>query len=282
MGGTPPASQASRAESFLAAVDDPARREIEVRVAVVVAHPDDETIGCGCLLRRLADSIVIHVTDGAPRNLLDAQALGFSTAEGYAAARRSELEGALSLVGVGPERLHLLGWADQAASLHLVEIAHVLSFHLAGFEVVITHAYEGGHPDHDATAFAVHGAVGLIRSRRDRPTIIEMPLYRAGPDGWAAQSFVPDTYNQEVVVDLSQGERDLKRRMFDAFASQRHVLVRFSAETERFRAAPSYDFLQLPNGGDLHYERMGWGMTGARWLELSRAALAELGQGAAA
>jgi hypothetical protein len=32
----------------------------------------------------------------------------------------------------------------------------------------------------------------------------------------------------------------------------------------------------LPNDGGLLYERYGWGMTGARWQALARAALAEL------
>ena len=30
-------------------------------------------------------------------------------------------------------------------------------------DVVLTHAYEGGHSDHDATAFAVHLAAGVMR-----------------------------------------------------------------------------------------------------------------------
>src|SRR6185437_9724842 len=39
---------------------------------------------------------------------------------------------------------------------------------------VFTHAYEGGHPDHDAVAFAVHAACRLSDIP---PAIVEMPYY---------------------------------------------------------------------------------------------------------
>jgi len=35
-------------------------------VLVVVAHPDDETIGAGAMLASLDDVHVVHLTDGAP------------------------------------------------------------------------------------------------------------------------------------------------------------------------------------------------------------------------
>jgi hypothetical protein len=43
---------------------------------LVVAHPDDEVVGVGGQLARLMGVRLLHVTDGAPRNLLDAQAAG--------------------------------------------------------------------------------------------------------------------------------------------------------------------------------------------------------------
>jgi LmbE family N-acetylglucosaminyl deacetylase len=62
----------------------------------------------------------------------------------------------MRLVRLGPGET--LGIPDQAASLGLAGLARRLAVQLAasGAEVVVTHAYEGGHPDHDATAFAVH------------------------------------------------------------------------------------------------------------------------------
>src|SRR5260370_19389127 len=54
--------------------DDLSRRltavppDASLRLMVLVAHPDDETIGASVLLARFPDSIVIYVTDGAPRD----------------------------------------------------------------------------------------------------------------------------------------------------------------------------------------------------------------------
>ena len=131
---------------FLEALSDPERRPLPFRTVAVVAHPDDETIGCGALMPRIGDLAVIHLTDGAPRNLADAKARGFSTAEAYATARRRELESAVSLAGVAAKRLVALGWPDQEASLHLVDIAQELSRRLVGADIVLTHAYEGRRP----------------------------------------------------------------------------------------------------------------------------------------
>ena len=269
-----PEYSAAAGQAFLAALIDPARDKIPCRAAVVVAHPDDETLGCGSLLSRISELTLIHVTDGAPRNGDDAARHGFASPQAYAAARRAELEQATAMAGLPTDRLVALGWSDQEASLHVVGIAHELARRLAGTDVVLTHAFEGGHPDHDAAALAVRGACHLLGTGA-APAVIEMPLYRAGPDGWAVQGFA-DTAG-EVVLELTPEEQGLKQAMLAAFQTQRNVLTRFSSATERYRPAPAHDFSELPNGGELLYEIQYWGMTGARWLQLARPALTELG-----
>ena len=244
-----------------------------MRAAIVVAHPDDETLGCGSLFTRVADLTIIHVTDGAPKSGDDAARHGFATPAGYAAARRRELETAASLAGLPADRLVSLGWSDQEASLHMIEIARELARRLAATEVVLTHAFEGGHPDHDATALAVHAAA---RAMNHPPAVLEFPLYRAAPDGgWAVQSFADPA--GAVVLELAPDEQRQKQAMLAAFVTQGEVLARFSSKRERFRPAPNHDFSELPNGGKLLYEIQYWGMTGSRWLELARPAAAQLG-----
>ena len=70
----------------------------------MVAHPDDEVIGASALLMRVPELRLLHVTDGAPRDLRDAQAAGFAGWQDYAQARGHELAAALALAGIAADR----------------------------------------------------------------------------------------------------------------------------------------------------------------------------------
>src|SRR5437868_962228 len=50
---------------------------------LVVAHPDDEALGAGALLTRLANASIVIVTDGAPADGTAARAAGFNGNEAY-------------------------------------------------------------------------------------------------------------------------------------------------------------------------------------------------------
>jgi LmbE family N-acetylglucosaminyl deacetylase len=245
------------------------RRPIDEPIALVVAHPDDETLAAGGSLHLFRRLLLVHVTDGAPRGLGDAAREGFAGPAEYAAARARELDAALALSGAMPE-LVSLGIADQEATACVPTITGRLSelFAELGIQTVLTHSYEGGHPDHDAVAMAVH-ALGA--------EIVEFAGYHAGADGqletnlFLEHALFGSGLEHEANVLLGNGDLARKRAMLACFHTQREILSRFDPAIERFRLAPAYDFSQPPHPGRLLYEEWGW-MTGAAWRERVRCA----------
>ncbi|MCL4767266.1 MAG: PIG-L family deacetylase [Hyphomicrobiaceae bacterium] len=248
-------------------------------VGIVVAHPDDETIGCGAQLARWAGATLVMMTDGAPVDLKDARAQGFATTADYALARRSELMQALAIAGVPEAAVAFLDIPDQQVARRLAEAARRLTeiVEARDLGVLFTHAYEGGHPDHDATAFAVHAAARLLEAEGRPVLVVEMPFYQSGDGGMALQQFTPAPDGKEITLYLSPEEQTLKRGMMAAHRTQAAILAPFEVEAERFRIAPTYDFAKLPNDGRLLYDERDWGLTGSEWQALAQAALAELG-----
>ena len=244
---------------------------------VVVAHPDDEVLGCGALLATLRDVRIVHVTDGAPRHGGDADRSGFQTVAGYARARRDEALAALSLAGVPLDRVMCLGVADQEAAAELAAVARRLVPLIGEADLVLTHAFEGGHSDHDAVAFAVHAAHHLCDGSAE---VFEMPFYYAEETGWVRQRFLPPPQPQaspEQRRTLSPSEHALKAAMIAAHATQRETLEGFALDVERFRRAPDYDFSVRPHAGPLLYERHGWNLTWDGWTTRVQAARLALG-----
>lgn len=243
------------------------------RVAVVVAHPDDETIGCGALLSRLANVTVVLVTDGAPRSGADALRAGYDTPAAYGKARALELRAALAVAGIDDRQIVELGVSDQQVCRSLAPIGRRLAalFESRGIATVLTHAFEGGHPDHDGVAFCVHAAATLLQRA---PALIEMPFYHLGIDGMAAQSFCDG--EDDVVVELSPSQDRIKAQMMSAHVSQAQTLQAFSSKVERYRAAKTYDFRSLPNAERIFYSTFDCGFALREWIPLANEALSAL------
>lgn len=245
---------------------------------IVVAHPDDEIIAAGALMSRLPRAGVICVTDGAPRAERYGREGWFASWQDYALARRQEAEAALALLKRDITPSLSLGIPNRDAHCDMASTARHLAGVLDGFGHVITHAYEGGHPDHDSTAFCVHAACALIaRSGKHAPTIIEAPLYSA-PDGhYVHQLFVPHPdAGAAVTLTLSPAENDLKRRMYACHVTQGTTFDDFSVTQEHFRLAPRYHFSRPPHPGKIGYDSFRWPITGRVWRQHARQAMREL------
>ena len=249
---------------------------------IIVAHPDDEVIAAGALLGHLAKAQVICVTDGAPRHGGDAKMAGFDNWLDYAKARRREAEAALARIGRDLPPTDYLGIADQDAVLHLEAVARYLVGPLkSGFDYVITHPYEGGHPDHDAVAFAVHAACALIaRSGGRPPVILEAPFYNSASGKAETGGFIahPDA-GEARIMPLQPGEQALKRSLYDCHVTQQYILRDFKVEQESFRVAPRYHFTVPPHAGEMGYSRFSWALKAAHWRGHAWGAIRRLGLG---
>ena len=235
--------------------------------------------GAGCLISKLSDVKVLHVTTGAPAPPDTSDEHGFKNISAYAEARKNESLAALSVANVPNEHVVDLNIPDHAASLCLPKLAR----RIAGFlqqsktDIVVTHPFEGGHPDHDATAFATHAALRLMKDAGLKPPVVfEMALHPSPDFRTKVPEFLPGPEGEITTLLLDERARELKRRMFDCFETQREELRASPVGPERFRKTLEYDFTELPNGCTPYYETFDWAMTGSEWRGLARTALADL------
>ncbi len=267
-------------ERLCAPAGDPLRPP---RTLLVLAHPDDETVGASSRLTRIEVAALVYVTDGAPRDGRDARAAGFATIEEYAQTRHAEALRALAHAGISSERAAFLDYPDQQAAFRLLPLTADLRRWILATrpEIVLTHPYEGGHPDHDAVAFAVHAAVATLAREGDTtPVVIEFTSYHACGDGWAFASFLPaPDMVAERIIPLTTDGQALKQRMLGCYHSQASTLQAVPLEQESFRVAPAYDFTRPPHEGQVLYERYGWGLNVSDWCALASAAIERLQSG---
>jgi LmbE family N-acetylglucosaminyl deacetylase len=250
---------------------------VDGRVLVVAAHPDDETIGAAGLLCRARDPWVVHVTDGVPADPRLRTGLAAHDPEAYRLTRRAELDAALDLAGVPVSSRLRVGLVDQEVALCMLRATRALRavFERVAPVLIVTHPYEGGHPDHDATAFACAFACRCALARSGiEAHLVEMTSYHARDGRLATGEFLGES-GPVVTVEHDAALRGRKRAMLDCHVSQRQILGPFGVERERFRIAPRYRFDAPAHRGMLHYESLGWPMTGARFADLARLALAE-------
>jgi len=135
------------------------------RLAVITAHPDDETFGPGGTLAYLSDGgteILLLVASRGERGRFGE--LSLSSAEELGRVREEELKSAARVLGI--RQVVILGWPDRGvAALPRNEALKTLLGRLEEFspQAVLTFPPGGisGHPDHQAVSL-----LGSLAARR--------------------------------------------------------------------------------------------------------------------
>jgi LmbE family N-acetylglucosaminyl deacetylase len=197
--------------------------------------------------------LVVFATDGAPEDPYFWKKYG--SREALAGVRRKEAEHAMAEVGV--HEYTILGFTDQHLHRYLGEALQKLVRIAREYRstAIVTHAYEGGHPDHDACSYLaarVSEQLGL--------QVWEMPLYHRNGGHGHVQQFIDG--EAEFVVEPTDAEQERKWRMSAAYASQGDVIRHFPERREIFRQQRTYDYARRPHEGKLNYEVWGWPITG--------------------
>ena len=204
------------------------------RILILAAHPDDETIACSGLLQRADVALVVFAVDGAPPHY------GFEKKFGslhtYSATRFEEASRALNHIphcsmrrltrkdGTWFQDQHLfLELAGAFASL--LQIIREFSPNL-----LVSHAFEGGHVDHDACHVLSHEA-----ARAFALPALEFPVYWRSQDGADVLQRFREKCEGEFTLPLVDEEIALKQRMICEYQTQKSLLPVFHSELERFR-----------------------------------------------
>ncbi len=195
------------------------------RLFVIAAHPDDDTIGCGGLMARVADSggalRIAYLSDGSRSHPGSRR---FSPAR-IAKLREDEARAALAILGVREEPLFFRlrdGSLGSIAARKRGEVVARLADEIAAFapDVVLAPWRRDPHPDHIASAAVASDAL----ARLDRPpTLVSyevwLPIRGSDRDRPSEQEAIAHAF------ELDAATRDRKRRALLAHRTQTSNLI---------------------------------------------------------
>jgi LmbE family N-acetylglucosaminyl deacetylase len=183
------------------------------RVVVLAAHPDDEVLGVGGLLARLAsigaDLTLVWATDGEASHPGSAA----EPVRRMPAIRRAESAAAADVLGLeAAGRIHL-ALPDGDLPQRVSEVAGALHVLLGRDDVLLAPWSGDGHPDHEACGRAARTVAG----RPGGITVLEYPVWAWN---WAEPGDDRVPWRDAWRVDLGAGARARKAAAVACFRSQ--------------------------------------------------------------
>jgi LmbE family N-acetylglucosaminyl deacetylase len=236
------------------------------RVLVISPHQDDETLFAGGYMIRTMEEkgevYVLYTVDGITRYPY----LTKDKVQQMIQTREKEVRDALGMIGITGNHIIFLRNENRKALMTpdlLNKAIDAIGHYIQKIkpDTIVIPPYEGGHCDHDMTNFAVTTAVHRFQ-------ISNVPIYE-GPDynhykslrdyvltvaNWfsvIARKKEPNFINYHHVkvlrLALTDKEKTLKRKMLDAFKSQKiGPLKRLHGGDDIYRQEPAYDYSRPP------------------------------------
>lgn len=181
------------------------------RVVVVAAHPDDETLGAGGVLRELylagVDLTLVIATDGEAAY----PSMGPSARRELGRARRLELAQALRAQGLADLPVRWLGLPDSRLAEHAEPLREALGPLLAGADAYLAPWPHDPHPDHREAGLAAAAAAPVTTRGWSYPIWMWAMLRPDDPR-------VP--WHRAQAVALDGDARAARRRAVDCFTTQ--------------------------------------------------------------
>ena len=236
----------------------PVSVDASTSLLVVAPHPDDETLCCAGMIRRVVAAggrvSVVWITsgDGSALSMLFTEKTLFRPAgkvRDLARKRMAEARTALGILGVSPDQLYFLGYPDGGVDSHGSSLEK-------DFETVIERTQPNlvlvpspldTHADHSATGtlatrvFSRRGELGRLRY-----WIVH------GGEGWPSpRGYMPGiplnipprgATLDEQAFTLTDAEEDLKHQAIEAYQTQMRImapfLLAFVRTSELYSKAP--------------------------------------------
>jgi LmbE family N-acetylglucosaminyl deacetylase len=182
------------------------------RVLVVAAHPDDEVLGLGGTIVRLAAAgahlRLAAVTDGEASHPHSTS----PTARNLVQVRTAETRAALAALGAKDTDIVRLRLPDTAVARHEAELSERLTELSDGFDAIAAPWSGDVHADHEAA-----GRAALAAGAAHRIPVLQYPVWTWH---WATPEDPRVPWHRAARIPLTPQDLARKRTALDCFASQ--------------------------------------------------------------